>query len=114
MANKIENFNKYDDGKIYKLFSSHCHSVFIGCTTYSLRDIFKYHLNLYEKKEYNSIQFKILQYDDCNIELIEHYPCHSKKDLLNRQIYWIKQYDTLALNIDKLKSLENQADKLKD
>jgi hypothetical protein len=42
--------------------------------------------------EKNYKAFDILQYDDCEMILIEPYPCENNGQLKDREAYWMKQY----------------------
>jgi len=84
----------YQDGKIYVIKSYCTNNVYIGSTTQTLIRRFKDHkymLNHYRKtgERYHS-SFKILEYKDAYIEIIEEYPCSSKKELCKREGQVIK------------------------
>ena len=88
----------YELGKIYKIESYQTTDIYIGstCEKY-LSNRFGGHKNAYklwENGKMNNItSFKILQYDDAFITLIEEYPCKSKYELEAREGYWIRQLD---------------------
>ena len=87
------NFNIMEDyslGKIYKITSNHCELPYIGSTTDTLEYRLDAHRRRYRKwinngKLRTAGQYcssaEILKYDDAKIELIENYPCNSKKEL---------------------------------
>jgi hypothetical protein len=75
----------YSQGKIYVIKSPQTDAVYIGSTVYTLEERFNNHLY-----DYNSwlnktgcyiTSFEIIKYDDACIELLEEYPCNSKKEL---------------------------------
>lgn len=51
----------------------------------------KKHLEKSNKKNYTT-SFKILENNNYEIELIEDYPCGSKRELEARERYWSEQY----------------------
>lgn len=77
--------SKYEHGKIYKIYSDIGNVVYYGSTCCSLIKRFKEHKR-YPKDKYSSS--KVLEYDDAKIELVEEYPCHSKKELQQREGYY--------------------------
>ena len=85
---------KYQEGKIYKIISPSCDSVYIGSTTSPLIKRLWEHrgdLNAFlkGKKNYRT-SFEIIKYEDAKIELIEVYPCNSRKELDSREGFFIK------------------------
>jgi hypothetical protein len=60
-------------GSIYKLSSRQCEEVYIGSTQDTLKIRFQNHKASYKRNSgvLNSTSYKILQYDDCIITLIE-------------------------------------------
>lgn len=95
--------NKYNTGKIYVIRSHKTDKYYIGSTYLSLFE------RLYEhrksKKQYEikltkyMSSFKILDYDDHYIELLENYECSSKKELERREGELIKQHKNNIVNI---------------
>lgn len=84
----------YLNGKIYAIRSAN--AVYIGSTTKDL--LCK---RLAEHRSYYSMykkgtgttylsSFKVLQYDDYRIELIEAFPCSSRNELVTREYYHIQ------------------------
>jgi hypothetical protein len=85
---------KYQKGKIYKLWSPSCSEVYIGSTTSPLIKRLWEHRSdlgcfLKGKKNYRT-SFEIIKYQDAKIELIELYPCNSRKELDSREGFFIK------------------------
>jgi hypothetical protein len=88
----------YQQGKIYKLISSETNDVYVGSTCKSLKERMINHKAMYKQssvaqKKLNMTAFKLLKYNDCDIELIEDYPCDSRKELERREGEIIKNMD---------------------
>ena len=90
----MESSNKYDNGKIYKLWSLETNEIYVGSTIQPL------HKRLYEHR--SRARKQILNYalytemnkfgiDTFNIELIEDYPCKSLNELQKKEGYWIRE-----------------------
>ena len=87
----------YSKGKIYKITCNETEKIYIGSTTQSLTKRFKQHKNNHTswkngKYHYTTI-FKLFdEYgkENCNIELIENYPCDNNKELELREAYYIR------------------------
>lgn len=93
--------NKYENGKIYKLVNTVDDNIYIGSTHQPLTfrlSLHKSHGKIKNSKVYrhlNSIGFS-----NVRIELIEEYPCTCKKELEDRERYWIENLKpTLNKNI---------------
>ncbi len=87
--------NKYNDGKIYKIESMIAKLIYFGSTCISLQERFKQHKSSkisfeHGKRKHKCGSFQILDYPDCNISLVEHYPCEDKQQLLMREAFYIK------------------------
>ncbi len=87
--------NKYQFGIIYKLVSKHTNDIYIGSTINGYCRLIV-HKNAYKNREGNKHRtsknisaFKILQYEDCEMKLIENYPCNSKRELEERESHYI-------------------------
>ena len=87
--------NKYQNGKIYKLWSLETDEIYVGSTCCPLhkrmfkhRQSFRFgtrsHYKLYREMER-------LGETSFRIELIEDYPCDSRDELLKREGYWIRE-----------------------
>ena len=85
----------YQNGKIYKLSTSHTNLIYIGSTIQTLNDRVRLHRC---KKSNNTNSGLITKYNDFQIELIENYPCNSKKELLKREAYYIRLYFDICVN----------------
>ena len=93
--NTINEFKDYKNGKIYKIFSKHTNKCYIGSTTNeNLQSRLNEHKNAYNryknKKTSYVSSYDILQYNDCEIVLVENYTCNSKEELEKREGIWTK------------------------
>lgn len=86
--------NKYENGKIYKIIGEN-QLPYIGSTTETLeKRLIRHnaHYNYYYKHNGSKSKymgsFTLVKCIDCKIELIENYPCNSKRDLEIRERYW--------------------------
>ena len=80
----------YQNGKIYVLRSYQTDDVYIGSTTKRLCDRKSGHRVFYKrwingKSRIYIASFKLSQFDDMYIELVENFPCNSKEELLKRE-----------------------------
>lgn len=95
--------NKYERGKIYKLVNTIDDEIYVGSTIRKLNRRFSGH-KCASKKNHN---YKVYQHCDqvgwgnIKIELIENYPCESKKELLKRERYWA---DELNASLNQFKA----------
>ena len=81
---------KYQKGKIYKIVCNKTGLVYIGSTIQPLKTRLAKHktdykLTLKGINRYNRDVFKVLENQDYNMELLEEYPCETKKDLLIKE-----------------------------
>ena len=81
--------NKYTKGKIYALKSKDCDKFYIGSTCTSLAKRLDKHRRHYKeylngKGKYIS-SYEVVKQDDCEIELIEKYPCTCKGELFQQE-----------------------------
>jgi hypothetical protein len=85
----------YNDGKIYKLVSNESNDVYIGSTTEKTlarrlaKHKDKYKKWLIDNKKFTSA-FDLLKLDNCEIVLIESFPCNSKDELCARERHYIE------------------------
>jgi hypothetical protein len=94
--------SRYDNGKIYSIRSHQIDKYYIGSTClelcrrlFSHRSHYKTFLNDKNKYVYS---FEILKYDDHYIELIEDYPCKTKRELEKREGELQRQYKNDIVN----------------
>lgn len=93
----------YSQGKIYKLYIRGLEEVcYIGSTTNTLSERLCIHRHQAKNDNQNKCASTCLFEDDNEviIELLENYPCVSKKDLETRERYWLEQFpDCVNKNI---------------
>jgi predicted GIY-YIG superfamily endonuclease len=70
----------YSKGKIYKIVDESNGDVYIGSTVQTLKRRYQTHQIF---KDYNKLKF------NCNIILIEYYPCNNQRQLEMREQYYI-------------------------
>lgn len=89
--------SSYASGKIYKITSPHTDKIYIGSTAQSLERRMINHKHYY--KHNKGISSKpMFDSGDPQIELIEEYPCHTKKELLLREQYYMDLYKDCICN----------------
>lgn len=95
----------YSCGKVYKIIGPDG-AVYVGSTICELRKRYLGHISQYNRwklgKEHYRTIFKIFDSNDiekCRIELLEEYPCNSKKELELREGYFIRELDCVNKNI---------------
>ena len=90
------------NGNIYKIISRNTNKIYIGSTTKSLiKRLLGHEKNYrsYKRGKMNYItSFKILEYGQYHIELIESIEFDTKNELLNREGYYIKKYKDICVN----------------
>ena len=91
----------YSKGKIYKIIDESNGDVYVGSTIQDFHTRFRNH---HIFKGYNKIK------SNCKISLIEDYPCNNKRELEEREQYWMDKIDC----INKLRSLTNYDTKKKE
>lgn len=89
----------YQNGKIYKIVNTVDDKIYVGSTTLSLTKRFKLHKNPNQKWFCCCYEHFInVGFNNVDIELIEDYPCDTKKELLEREKYFINELKS-ELNI---------------
>ena len=93
----------YQQGKVYAIKSNKTNDIYIGSTADILEKRFNRHnndFNQYKKGNSNfCCSYKLLEiYDDCYIELIELFPCNSRKELERREGEIQRQYKNIIVN----------------
>ena len=81
--------NKYQKGKIYKIVSGQTDKIYIGSTNESLKRRLQCHKSRYKTNNGACSVNEILKYDDVIILLIESYPCNTRRELEEREGFWI-------------------------
>ena len=100
--------NNYLNAKIYKLTSPNTEEIYVGSTCYKYLcerlSVHKYeHINKPENK--NTSSSKLFKLGNVKIELIELYSCNSRKELIQREQYWL---ETLPNCINKNKAYRSE------
>jgi len=90
---------RYKNGKIYKIISPSEELLYYGSTIESLEVRFQGHLTKFKKGKEYCTSFEILKFGDAFIELVENFPCNSKKDLERREGFHIRNNDCVNKNI---------------
>ena len=103
----------YNNGKIYKITGGGL--TYIGSTTISCSRRFAHHKGDYKRfkqgKRCYLSSFKLLDFDDCVITLIEDYPCQRKEQLLMRERFWMEHTECVNIKrpiINCLERIENK------
>ena len=88
------NKNKYRKGKIYIIRSDQTDEIYIGSTVMKLEKRLRKHesnFREFNNGTYNYVtSFELLKHNNYKIELLEAYPCVSKKKLRRREGHYIK------------------------
>lgn len=99
--------NKYQNAKIYCIASPNTHLLYVGSTCESLEHCLKgheYDLKRWWNNNYCYISsFHILLCDECQISLLENYPCSNKYELHAREGYWIDHLGDSTVNLRREK-----------
>ncbi len=93
----------YSQGKIYKLISNHTDLIYIGSTAQKYlsqrkRGHICYYNDYLNGKGRCVSSFEIIKFGDCQIFLIESFPCDNKDELQTREQYWIEKYKDICVN----------------
>jgi group I intron endonuclease len=91
--------NNYEHGKIYKLVNTVDDDIYVGSTHHPLvkrLSLHKSHAKCKKSKVYRHLNE--VGMENVQIELLEEYPCTSKKELESRERYWI---ETLKPTLNK-------------
>ena len=116
--------NRYQNGKVYKIIAPD-ETIYIGSTIQTLNERFGGHKRSFKalksgKNIRGTTVFELFEkygVEECRIELIEAYPCDSKKDLEHREGEIIKTIDCVNKVVAGRTSEEyrlDNAEKLKD
>jgi hypothetical protein len=89
----MEQLNKYQEGKIYKIICDDFDKIYIGSTVQKLYVRFARH------KELDTAAKELFKYPNVRIELIERFPCNSKDELRIREQYHINENKDQCINI---------------
>ena len=90
----------YNQGKIYKIVCNITGLTYYGSTCEPIlsrrlakhRSNYKDYLNKASHSHYTT-SYKVLENGNCDIILMENYPCNSNDELLSRERYYIENYE---------------------
>ena len=87
----------YSKSKIYKIVCNKTGLIYYGSTTNSLKVRLIQHKSRYFNHRGNAKYscYEILENNDYKIELVEEVSCETKKQLRDREAYYIKNYDCI-------------------
>jgi hypothetical protein len=90
--------SNYNNGKIYKLVSKFTDMIYIGSTVQTLQR--RLIIHKYETRHnFTNSSANMFIWDDCEIQLIENYPCNSKNELVEREQYYIDLHKDYCINL---------------
>lgn len=100
----MRELNQLSNGKIYRIICNTTNKVYIGSTCeVELNNRLSAHVNSYNryKKHGGSLlsSYQIIEHGDYKIELIEEFPCESRKELCKREGELIQLYRCININI---------------
>ena len=97
----------YKESKIYALRSPHTDKWYLGSTIQSLSKRKYDHIKNHIRGNQKLTSYCVIEAGDCYIEILEEYPCESKKDLFKRE------GELIRLHKDKLvnKKVEGRTNK---
>jgi len=79
----------YKNGKIYKIKCNVTGEQYFGSTTYSLTNRLNNHKSKNNKNKRQCTSRQIINRNNFQIELVENYPCETKKELNKRERFYI-------------------------
>ena len=96
--------NKYQNGKIYKIFNTLNDEIYVGSTIQSLSHRMIKHRDdvKNDTKDYHTTISKLMKelgVEHFYIELLELYPCDNKGELGAREGFWIKEVGTVNKHV---------------
>lgn len=100
----------YQDGKIYKVESITGQKKYYGGTCRLLKTRMKEHIRSYMTKKNTTRSSEVLAYPDAVMTLVELYPCSSKKELTDRERWYIQNNLCCNLVIPGRTDAEYRAD----
>ena len=98
----MEIINKFENGKIYKIYSKKTDKYYIGSTCLDLNKRFVAHkskYNEYQKGGSYLSSFEILKFNDAKISLLLNYKCNTQQDLEKKEAEFIFQNIDYCVNI---------------
>lgn len=111
--------NKYSQAKIYKIVPKYSNEdmCYIGSTTGTLSRRFSVHKSFYKQKKGGYTVFKIFDkygVDNCDIRLIENYPCESNQQMLQRETTHIKDTSHCVNTLIPFRTEQEKNENMKD
>jgi len=97
--------NKYENGKIYKITDNTNGNVYYGSTQKTINarlSDHKYDYKRREKEGYVRKSCEIIENGDYTMELVENFPCSTRKELEERESYYINNFE--CINVAKKKN----------
>jgi len=92
----------YKKGLIYTIRSPHTDNIYIGSTCQRLSKRLYAHKSNFRKYKNGATKYitsyKILEFGDAYIELLESYPCNNKIELCKREGEVIREYKNICVN----------------
>ena len=115
--------NKYNNSKIYKIIDDSNNNVYYGSTIEKYisnrlgghKKLYKRYIN--NKTKYKSTSCEIIKNNNYHIELVEEVNCNNKFQLLERERYYIENFDCINKNIPnrgKKEYRDNNKKKIKE
>ena len=90
------------EGKIYKIISINTDKIYIGSTTKSLTERLQgheYNYKQFQNGKHNYVgSYAIILEGNCEIQLLEEIEYKTKKELLEREGYYIQKYKDICVN----------------
>ena len=92
--------NPFNYSQLYKLIDNTTNKVFIGSTTLeSLNRRLCEHRRRYTQYQAGkapwTVDFEIIKNNNYRIEFIENYKCNRRKELRQRELYWIDKIECI-------------------
>ena len=95
---QLNPLNKYKNGKIYKITDNTNGNIYYGSTQKTLNrrlSDHKYDYKRREKEGNTRTSSTIICNNDFTMELVEDYPCNSRKELEERESYYINNFECI-------------------
>jgi hypothetical protein len=99
--------NKYQESIIYKIVCDDFNMCYIGSTIQPLYKRFSYHKGL----QNDTSSKELFNYPNTRIEILERYACNSKKELIEREQYYIDLNINNCLNKNRASTDEERLKK---
>jgi len=86
----------YQNGKIYKLVCDNPDLIYIGSTTqkYLCSRLSSHHMN-FKKNNKATSSYKLFEFGNVKIILLEKIPCECKEELLKRERYYLENFECI-------------------